>query len=314
MATDKRVDLGKTRICVDDYGTKSFNQSALTSTLIEECSVPSPFIPRFNGVNKTRMTTVGEIKNIADLLEAIRESGLAEKDHAHIRLWFRGQSNSSWALSPGVYRPSFPEKAEWKRLRIERHMSQDFRVQSAGTLTGARDNAALYFLQQHYQMPTRLLDWTHSPLTALHFAVGGSNADTDGQLFMMDAYSLATTQKVPESEFRGVATSRNELFRNALRPIFDWWKPKHFPGFILPVRPDHFDQRVMLQRACFTFHPPGKQALTPLDANPLLSYLIPKSSKLGLQKELFMLGIDAFTIYGDLDSLAARLKFAYKVK
>jgi hypothetical protein len=260
------------------------------------------------------MTTAGEIKNIADLLEAIRKSSLAATDLAHIRLWFRGQSNSSWPLSPGVYRPGFPEKAEWKRLRIERHMSQDFRVQSAGTLTGARDNAALYFLQQHYQMPTRLLDWTHSPLTALHFAVGESNSDTDGQLFMMDAYSLATTQNVPESEFRGIATSRNELFLKALRPIFDWWKPKHFPSFILPVRPDHFDQRVMLQRACFTFHPPGKKELTTRDAAVLFSYLIPKNSKSDLRRELFMLGIDAFTIYGDLDSLAVRLKFAYKVK
>jgi hypothetical protein len=260
------------------------------------------------------MTIHGEIKSVSDLLAATHKSGLAKKDQAHIRLWFRGQSNSTWPLSPGVYRPGFPEKDEAKRLRVERHMSQDFRVQSAGIVAEARDNAALYFLQQHYKMPTRLLDWTGSPLAALHFAVDGQRpADTDGMLFMLDAYRLAPCQKVPDDKFRGIATSRNELFRNALRPIFDWWEPTHFPQFIMPVRPDHFDKRVMLQKGCFTFHPPGREALTINEADSLRAYLIPKGSKPDIKNELFMLGIDAFAIYGDLDSLAARLKSAYKV-
>lgn len=38
-------------------------------------------------------------------------------------------------------------------------MTQDFRVQAAGVLTGRETDAELYFLEQHYRMPTRLLDW-----------------------------------------------------------------------------------------------------------------------------------------------------------
>jgi hypothetical protein len=71
---------------------------------------------------------------------------------------------------------------------------------------------------------------------------------------------------------------------------------------------------VILQKGCFTFHPPGKPTLTRNVTNSLRSFQIPKGSKSEIKKELFVLGIDEFTIYGDLDGLAVRLKFAYDVR
>jgi hypothetical protein len=102
-----------------------------------------------------------------------------EEHHAHKRRWFRGQSDAEWGLWPGVYRPGFTAADEDDRLMKERHLTQDFRALSAGLLTSSKNEADLYFLQQHYRMPTRLLDWTTSPLAALYFAVG-SESDTDG--------------------------------------------------------------------------------------------------------------------------------------
>jgi hypothetical protein len=256
----------------------------------------------------------GKITRVQDLLNLIEKSKFAEKEKAHVRLWFRGQSEASWTLSPGVYRSTFPATDENKRLNIERHLTQDFRVQCAGLLSGPKTDPELYFLQQHYQMPTRLLDWTHSPLAALHFAVTDDTyKDADGALFMMDAYMLAPTQNA-EAHFKGVMTSRSEIFQNALHVIFDWWKPKNLPEFVLPVRPDHFDRRVILQRGCFTFHVPRRKNLTKAENSSLHSFFIPKDSKPGIKNELFLLGIDDFSIYGDLESLSKRLKFAYKVK
>jgi hypothetical protein len=261
------------------------------------------------------MKSRGDIKNVQDLLKAIGECGFAHRDNPHVRVWFRGQADDKWPLSPGVYRPNFPETDETKRLRIERHMAQDFRVESAGLLTEAKDNAALYFLQQHYRMPTRLLDWSNSPLAALHFAVEELKpVDSNGIFYILDAYNLAPYQKVPESEFRGIATSRSQIFKDALHTIFDWREPALFPKYIMPVRPDHVDKRVALQKGCFTFHPPGKGVLTEKETDSLLPFLVPKDSKKNLRDELFLLGIDPFAVYGDLDSLAARLKFAYHVR
>lgn len=257
----------------------------------------------------------GNITRVQDLLDLIEKSGFEERGKAHVRVWFRGQSEATWELSPGVYRPTFPATDEATRLHIERHLTQDFVVQSAGLLSSPKSDAELYFLQQHYKMPTRLLDWTHSPLAALHFAVADDRyKHVDGALFMMDAYRLAPCQGAKE-QFTGVMTSRSGIFLNALHVIFDWWKPeKQFPKFALPIRPYHFERRVSLQRGCFTFHVPSRERLTKAENNSLLSFFIPKESKSNIKKELFLLGIDAFSIYGDLESLSERLKFAYNVR
>jgi hypothetical protein len=254
----------------------------------------------------------GRIARVQDLLDLIARSGIAARQKAHVRLWFRGQPRSEWQLAPGVYRPKFPAKDEAARLNVERHLCQDFRVECAGVLSGKPDDAELYFLQQHYRMPTRLLDWTVSPLAALYFAAT-QEPDADGAVFMMDAYMLAHTQGA-KAHFEGVMTSRHPIFREALRVIFDWRDPKRsFPGFVLPVRPDHFERRVMLQKGCFTFHPTRREKLTKSENTSLRSFFIPKAAKLDITDELFLLGIDAFSIYGDLESLAERLKFAYKI-
>jgi len=47
------------------------------------------------------------------------------------------------------------------------------------------------FLMQHYRAPTRLLDWSESPLVALYFAlVDKLQEDSDGALWCMDPIAL----------------------------------------------------------------------------------------------------------------------------
>jgi len=188
---------------------------------------------------------------------------------------------------------------------------------SAGIRRGDESDAELYFLQQHYRLKTRLLDWTNNALAGLFFAVSSHhNQNKDGALFIMDPYQLGPAQEGKYDDgkkFEGIATSRNPVFPRALKVIFSWEDAGEFPNFIFPVRPDYFDRRITLQRGCFTFHVPNGGILSP-DHNPTLaSYLIPQGKKSDIKKELAMLGIDEFSIYGDLEHLSERLKQAYRI-
>jgi len=259
-----------------------------------------------------------EIQSVGDLLKKIKESGIAREKRAHIRLWFRGHSRSGWELKPGVYRKSFEKLNEAERLLNERHMSQDFKVESAGLLTGKQNDPDLYFLQQHYRMPTRLLDWTNSPLAALYFAVT-EQMNSDAQLFMMDAYQLVPCQKPGDKNLEnfGIATETHPSLLQALNIVFlgpKEGKEPVFPDYIFPVRPPHRDRRISLQRSCFTFHVPARPVLTDEANCTLQTFLITKEVKKYIKRELSLLGIDAFSLFGDLEGLSKRLKNAYRYK
>jgi hypothetical protein len=264
------------------------------------------------------------INSVQDLVKLLGASSITKQPHAHLRVWFRGHSDKSWKLEPGVYRADFPATTESERIVVERHLAQDFRVMSAGIRTGEQGEAELYFLQQHYRMWTRLLDWSNNALAGLYFAVS-SHPDKDGDLFMMDAYRLGPCQKgkftIKDAEgkstsrdFEGIADTRHPVFQDALHRIFWWSDTLTFPGFIIPVRPDYFDRRITLQRGCFTFHVPDHGELTEKENDTLMSYIIPQAAKADIQTELGLLGIDDFSIFGDLDHLSERLKQAYRFR
>src|SRR5262249_48166802 len=182
-------------------------------------------------------------------------------------------------------------------LSKERHLTQDFRAMSAGLLSSPKSEAELYFVQQHYRMPTRLLDWTTSPLAALHFAVESGSKD-DAAIFALDAYTLGPHQGAKRkdgTDFLGIASSRSPLFAESLYPIFRWQDKNCFPKFIMPVRPDQFERRISLQRGCFTFHPPGFGTLTNSASRTLKAFRIPQLSKGKLREELALLAVDEFS-------------------
>jgi hypothetical protein len=225
-----------------------------------------------------------------------------------------------WDLAPGIFRKSIRSRVApaMNGLELERHLYQDFAVKSAGLRTSRQDSEDVYILQQHYGMPTRLLDWTYNALAALFFAVEkrGDYDEKDGRIYVMDTYRLWEQQPecaVRDPPFRGVATSKHRVFSGAVKVIAEWHDPKNMPDYVFPIRPNFFDSRISLQRSCFTFHVEGKEILTTAYNDSLKVYQIPKASKPAIRQELTHLGIDYFSVFGDLPSLSRTLQEQYNL-
>ena len=94
---------------------------------------------------------------------------------------FRGLSNANYKLETSLIRLGGPVE------KLEPHLLRNFKRYS-----GIKDNARnsiwdWMIIGQHHGLPTRLLDWTYSPLIALHFAtVNLSRYDCEGVVWMVD--------------------------------------------------------------------------------------------------------------------------------
>lgn len=92
--------------------------------------------------------------------------------------FYRGQADAEWGLVPSLHR--IATDLGWgaeQAVEAEKKAVAEFRAQahlsiSQSLLPNNRDSIiAWWSLMQHHHAPTRLLDWTASPLVAAYFAV-----------------------------------------------------------------------------------------------------------------------------------------------
>jgi FRG domain len=262
---------------------------------------------------------VGTVDRLADFIKVSgdwhsknSEPGTGMLSH----LWYRGVNQDFGSQAPGVYRPDFTKRAEKfknkedledKRLRLEREMMSSFRVAGAAFL-GQYGLTEIYFLAQHYGMPTRLLDWSTNPLAALFFACDGAEGQ-DGCVYAMDARKV-----IPDAAFKSkgskerlwpsVYTMRFPMVDAAVRSSF--WQPEsNMNPYVLPVRPDVVPGRIGQQSSCFTFH---MHRADPVNNPTIVTINVKASQKPAMRDELHRVNINQFTTYYELDHLSKEIR------
>jgi hypothetical protein len=127
-----------------------------------------------------------------------------EGDHLRSPYVFRGMDVATWSLETSLQR--LPKNQNSQTGIVERSLLRSFRkYASAGTLDRQSEWYVLA-VAQHNGLPTRCLDWTTSPLVAVHFACGDeSYKNKDGAIWCVHAGILRDLNAVSLANLRGIA-------------------------------------------------------------------------------------------------------------
>jgi hypothetical protein len=249
--------------------------------------------------------SVGEFLHIVD--QTTKEWFPQEKTWGP---WFRGQTDSSWPLRPGLYR-HVPRHRSIRAMEDE--LRQEFIVRAPSLGPERPQNSwEWYFLMQHCGAPTRLLDWTESALIALFFAVRGKTGpnEQDGAVWILEPWKLnefAVNYEgviAPGAE-AGLLSVDAQRFKPWLPDRYSDYAPleKKYPAALYPT---HFSRRISSQRSCFSIHGSeldGFDKLPPGFRPYLRRVVLPGSKAHEIETSLSVAGIDELTIFPDLDGL-----------
>ncbi len=149
-------------------------------------------------------------------------------------------------------------------------------------------------LAQHHGAPTRLADWSTSPLVAAWFAVS-SDSTTDAAVFALDL----TRADIETLDTATGASARGGTFDG----------PFKLKKGVYVIETAAVSPRITTQRGIFALH---GEPTVPLDVLPKDRFDIPNVVRGDFQKQLLDVGIDASHIYPDLDGVCKTLDWKLK--
>ena len=279
--------------------------------------------------------------------EIIRLEDPKNRNTAYFQ-WYRGHADFSWELIPKVQR-SFTSSSEEELFRKERNLTNDFQMR-ASVLPMAKsrpklsEDASWLTLMQHYGLPTRLLDWTRSPLVALYFAVcEKSTWDKDGKdacVWVLNPGKLnenleEQTLLNDEEHKAHIYSMDHNIITTMIYTAFRQWDlndkqsastpdDKKFDHYfenlkdkIAACYPTEPDTRVYNQYSVFTVHNSSKKLTefyedSTLRGSMLKRLKIPHENKERLFNELSVCGITQNYVFPDFENLAIILRDHYQ--
>jgi hypothetical protein len=263
---------------------------------------------------KSKYQTI-PIENVVDLIERFTVSVRSEPS-----IVWRDQSCSEWGLTPSLFRSESKSKdRSWhsKEQGLLRYISKS-------NVRWLKEHYAETFidrlaLAQHHRLPTRLLDWTESPLMAAFFACLDV-ADNPEHLEEGAVWRLPTN--AVRRELAEERCERTELPDGSHSPAIPENTPNglngEFDTFLF--YPQRLHARQVNQFAAYTVHPNPNhknssdfaQTLRPEET--LVRFIIPKEIKAEAFAKLWSLGIRYENQFPDPEGAAKGAKYVIETE
>jgi hypothetical protein len=254
------------------------------------------------------------IRNWNELNDVLfRDSWFAPHGRFRGPFVYRGMTNASWGLETSLSRLGGSYQS------LERAMFRNFRKYAHRDAAPGESFWHWLVLAQHHRLPTRLLDWTFSPLVGAHFATDDLNDfAVDGAVWKVDFI------RAQESLPRGLTALRrgHVVFTTdmldryaASMEEFDRKLARSKEPALVFLEPPSLDDRIVNQAAFLSVTAPAgasaEDCLRRLPGDACLKVVIPASVKLEIRDKLDMLNITERMIYPGLDGLSMWLKRYY---
>jgi len=235
------------------------------------------------------------IASLADYFAAI--SGIVSGNDT---FWFRGHAEPQWSLTPGALRPPLVASRK-KALDL---MSDFKRIAEAklARLPEPDDEFKWAQIAQHYGLPTRLLDWTESAITALYSACLGPK--TDGLVFVLNPIELNRLSDPSRPRILDPQSDRDLILRYLQRGPSETKKKRSYP---IAVNPVWSSERLIAQKGTFTLHG-SLFSLDDAGVSSIVGVPVLKEYKKQLRSELRRVGVDEMTLFPELEHSCRHLR------
>lgn len=251
------------------------------------------------------------------LLSSIDDVMLMAKDHQYQQAidryrssyFYRGVPDASYELTTSLRR-NCDDAAQELEGAILRNFTKYASIEDPSLETSVWKQM---IIGQHHGLPTRLLDWSHSSLIALNFAV------TEDDLSMLDKRDCAVWRidarelnKSLPPKYHYILDSRKTFVYSvdaldSIAPTLKEYDKDMGNQAFVCLEPPSVDQRIINQYSFFTVIPSGIENISDfLEHLPVetTKYIIDKSLRWQLRDILDQFNVNERIIYPGLDGLS----------
>lgn len=261
-----------------------------------------------------------EIRTMEDLFRMVSEQEYREDLGRHRNLFiYRGEPDASFTLSTSLRR-----HCKDKSGVLEPTMLLNFTkyaVLEEPTIEKSIWNQMI--LGQHHGLPTRLLDWTFSPMVALHFSMTENDLDLmdahDSVVWRIDIHELHNM--LPEKYRRIIEKYNTTVFSvDMLREVCDsleQYDADMQDHSLVIIEPPSLDKRIVNQYSFFSIIPDAMQDIVGfLQSHTDLTarFVIKKELRWRIRDMLDHQNITERIVYPGMDGLSRWLGRHYFVR